>query len=342
VNAPALALLIALALLAPAAGQVPDPGLGGASVAVTWAFSPGEVAVTQGSFLNMQAAAHVAVAGLACPPPAGGVVRIDLLLEPAEEGAGGISTGPDPLSFNVTVPPGVHGAAAQGPYEEDVTVPFQLLVDLTAAPGEYELVGTQAVALPAECAEAPSTEAPGPAEPPRIGVRVVPGNFTPEAHPPHEEHAELGFDFVLQPGQAAEKTFNVTGLLPYHDHLHPELRGAIHIEETGPSDVSVRITSRGFEPPEITIKQGGVVNWTNDDRIAHAVSADELHPQHADEHDAEEDAMGSEGEGAAGNQTAAPPEEPVPAPKKTPGAGVLASLTGLAAAAGLAGSRRRR
>lgn len=321
-----LALLL---LLAPFAGaQAPDVPVQGGTIRVAWTWTPAEVAVEQGSFLDLAATADVTFTDAVCPQ--GTVLRVSAVLAPEPETTG-LKTDPLSIEANVTVPGGAYGGALPA-FAAEAQVPFRLLVDLGTAPGAYELLPSTAIVAPQGCAPAGApgdSGAEGDGEP-AIAVRVAATSREMEAHPDHEEHGAAGFDFFLEPGATRGFQYNVTGTFTYHDHFKPELKGTVVVEESGPSAAVVQVTAQGFNPAEVRVGVRAVVNWTNADRVAHTISADELHPEHAA---AGEDPEGEEPmDEAPPNATEEAPASP-PANNRSPGpeTGAVAAALGLAA-----------
>lgn len=278
------ALAAALLLLPSAAAQAPP--LQGGLVEVTWGWEPEELEVPQGAVVLLNATAQVRVSRAVCATS--GDAHVELALKPSRpreplEPGSGISVAPSPIAFNVTVPPGLHGAGAAMPFVEERSFAVQLLVSIITPPGEYEVLGATNTLPPRNCATTPSPDGDAEPTPASTGfrVRVRALSLQPAQHPEHEEHGTAGFDFLLDPGAGRAKAFNVTGVFPYHDHLHPELRGTIVVEPSGPDAADVVVTAQGFRPQEARVGKGGAVRWTNMDTQPHVVSADELHPQHA-------------------------------------------------------------
>lgn len=332
--------VLALLLLAPlAAAQVPAPpdvGVAGGTVRVAWAWTPAEVRAPQGSLVDMVATATFTLTDAVCPQ--GATLKATATLVPEPDS---VALRTDPLGIEavVGVPTGAYGGAVPA-HEASVQVPFQLLVDLDAAPQEYRLVLASSVAPAEGCAGPPGgSGAEGEGEP-AISVRVTPSNAVLDFHPPHEDHGAAAFDFFLQPGASRSYQYNATGHFSYHDHFNPELKGEVEVEEQGPMSAQVQVSAQGFNPALVRIGRGGNVTWTNADSVAHTISADELHPEHLDGGEAHgEEPMEQEPAGG-GNATAQPDSGP-PA-RNAPGLEALAVAAGVAGAALLHHGRARR
>jgi plastocyanin len=232
----------------------------------------------------------------------------------------GLRVQPPNGTVQVRVPAGAHGVGGQPPLRADVGFPFQVLVSELAEAGDFE-ASFDASAGPVTGCPPVADENLGTGSRASLTatVHVNAKAFAPAGHPEHEEHG--GFDLFLDPGAERAWTFDDPGAYPYHDHLHPGLRGRIDVVAGGPRSLGVAVGAGGFEPANGTVGKQGTVRWRNDDAAPHSASADELHPEHA------------RGPAPSPGAVASPPTA-------KPSPGVEAGALGLAL--GFAARRRRR
>lgn len=53
------------------------------------------------------------------------------------------------------------------------------------------------------------------------------------------------------------------------------LAAASPVTASTPNTITVKITSKGFDPATVTVQNGDVVTWTNTDKVSHQVVADD-------------------------------------------------------------------
>lgn len=83
----------------------------------------------------------------------------------------------------------------------------------------------------------------------------------------------------LDPGQSWSLD-GVSETLHYACGIHAAELGMVRVVSDGPSQATVSVTAKGFQPSVVDISPGGQITWTNLDNATHTVS---LHLQ-AEEH----------------------------------------------------------
>ena len=242
----------------------PDPQ--GVLVVVTWTWDPPEPAVLQGGTVQVRGVAHVVVHDTACLADSQLTVTLPLA---SRDDAPGLTVEPA-LSFDVTVPAGVYGVAGLPSFETNAEVPLVVQTTSATPPGTHALVGdtTASTALACVHTELLGNGGGAPAGP-TAGFEVVVRAADEANHPAHGG----AFDLTIEAGRRANATLTANGTYPYHDHLHPALRGKVLVGN-GSAAADVRITKDGFDPQEVHVAAGGIVNWINDDNTTHRVSAE--------------------------------------------------------------------
>lgn len=120
-------------------------------------------------------------------------------------------------------------------------------------------------------------------------------------HGTHEEDAGHGEEIqseVLHPGDtfALKISHQMDGkTIPYHSHLHPEISGEVEVSEEAPAaeTVQVEITDGVTEPPQVLVRPGTTIIWTNNSSEMQTVHSG-AHPGEAEE---EHETTGHEAEG---------------------------------------------
>lgn len=81
---------------------------------------------------------------------------------------------------------------------------------------------------------------------------------------------------ALAPGASPfEVTFGAEGVFNYHCELHPTMQGKVTVVAGGPSDANVTIQpAMLFDPPQVTVRPGGTVHWTQAGTTTHTVTED--------------------------------------------------------------------
>ncbi|HVL87340.1 MAG TPA: plastocyanin/azurin family copper-binding protein [Candidatus Thermoplasmatota archaeon] len=95
---------------------------------------------------------------------------------------------------------------------------------------------------------------------------------TASGHTP--EHKPDGFSSPAIPaGQSWNRTFEQEGTAYYHCHPHPWMEGIVRVDAAAPQRglVLVRMREYRFDPAEIHVAPGTLVEWVNDDNDTHFV-----------------------------------------------------------------------
>ncbi|MDA1256400.1 MAG: hypothetical protein O3C10_00935 [Chloroflexi bacterium] len=84
---------------------------------------------------------------------------------------------------------------------------------------------------------------------------------------------------ALGPGAEFTYTFGrelEDSIVPYHNHLNPELGGTVTVTATAPEgDVEIEISATGFSPADVMIRPDSSVTWRNVDTSPQAVHSGE-------------------------------------------------------------------
>ena len=113
------------------------------------------------------------------------------------------------------------------------------------------------------------------------GLRIKPGDTVRWTNVDSEKHTATADDETwdtgtIGPRESVELSFRLEAEYGYHCELNSRLRGELIVGDGGGGNVhEVTITARGYDPPEIQIKPGETVRWTNADSEDHTATADD-------------------------------------------------------------------